>query len=80
MANEQYPHLFLDHPTDILRYTNPQHGGPAPRFPSRDRFIHAAHLQAQFDLAWQKNNLRRAISQSTRNGIYLEFRGEPGYD
>jgi len=80
MAKELYPHLFLDHPTRTLSYTNPQHGGSAPRFPSRDRFMHAAHLQAQFDSAWQANITRRVISQSTRSGIYLEFRGEPGYD
>lgn len=80
MPGEQYRHIFITGPNRAIRFTNPQKGGPAPRIPARDRADHSAYLQSRLALAWQQIPDRPAVTVVERQGLYLEFAGEPGFD
>ena len=81
MANERFPHLFLPGPS-LSRddYSSPRGGGNGPRLPSRDRPTHAAFVRRALETAWQQADERRAVAHSSRQGVYLEFSSEPGFN
>ena len=81
MANERFPHLFLPGPSDSRTdYSSPRRGGDGLRLRAQDRPSHAVYVRQALELAWQQAEQRRAVAHSTRQGVYLEFSSEPGFD
>jgi hypothetical protein len=80
MPGEQYRLIFITGPNRTIPFTNPQKGGPGPRIPYRDRSNHSAYLRNRFERAWQHISDRTAVTVIERQGLYLEFAGEPGFD
>jgi hypothetical protein len=75
-----YPHIFLVGPSSTRRFTSPQKGGSTPRIPVRDRERHAEWLQRKLNDAWTAAQGREAAAHAERNGVYLDFYSEPGFD
>ena len=76
----RFPHLFLPGPSDTQHnYTSPRRGGPS-RLPSRNRAQHAQHIQFQLNRAWEESQDRQATAHVDRDGVYLTFVSEPGFD
>ena len=81
MGNERFPHLFLPGPSLSRNdYSNPRGGGGGSRLPSRDRPTHAEFVKRALESAWQQADDRRAVAHSSREGVYLEFSSEPGFN
>jgi hypothetical protein len=83
MAGERYRHIFLAGPTRTQGFTNPRGGGSEPSIPGRDRAGHSQYLQRRLDQAWRefKQQIQRqAVVHVERQGAYIEFIGEPGFD
>lgn len=80
MPAQSYPHIFLVGPNDTRRFTSPQQFGPKPKIPSRDRARHAAWLEKKLKEAWAAAEGRQAAAHADRNGVYLDFYSEPGFD
>ncbi len=47
---------------------------------AQDRQPHAAQIAQKLEAAWQTAEQRQAVAHADRNGVYLEFRSEPGCD
>jgi len=48
---------------------------------SRDRQGHSGYLRHRFEQAWEAATAQAsAVSVAERNGVYIEFAGEPGFD
>lgn len=80
MNPSRFRHIFLPGPTRTDRFTNPRRGGNNAPPPPRDRAQHSDYLKAQFDQAWGAAGDRRAVAHATRDGVYIDFYGEPGYE
>ncbi len=84
MATE-HSHIFLRDSGESSDYTRPPRRiAGAPRFPTRDRPAHSDRLRRQWESIWtrakERQESRTAVSMPTRDGIYVEFEGAPGYD
>jgi hypothetical protein len=57
-------------------------GGGERKIPPRKRYNHANYLQKQFETSWKsgEEENKKVASISSRNGIYLEFRGKKDND
>jgi len=81
MADEHFPHLFLPGPSETRSdYSNPRRGGNGPRIRAQDRPTHADHIRQSLENAWHTAIDRQAVAHSERQGVYLEFNSEPGFD
>src|SRR5215471_6854837 len=80
MPGERYRHIFLPRPTRTQGFTNPRRGGEGPRIPARDRSQHSASLRNRLDNLWREVELTRAVGQTERHGVYIDFVSEPGFD
>lgn len=81
MAIERFSHLFLPGPSDTRDdYSNPRRGGAGPRLRHQDRPVHAEFVRLALETAWAQAEKWQAVAQSSRNGVYLEFASEPGFD
>lgn len=81
MASPRFSHLFLPGPSDSRNdYSSPRRGGDGPRLRVQDRPTHAEHVQKALESAWKTAEERQAVAYSTRQGVYLEFTSEPGFD
>jgi hypothetical protein len=72
------PHLVI---TDFEQepFTGTGGGNRKPR-PLRDRTGHSIFLQQQLEQAWADAENDVVVYHSQRNGVYLEFKGEQGYE
>lgn len=75
------PHILLPNLPDSLNFTSkPSRGNTV--YPNRDRVQHGQWLQNRFEEIWQDSTShqeeRLAASIPTRNGVYVEFSGQPG--
>ena len=81
MAGLLYQHIFLPGPTSIQDFTNPRRGGSKPGIPGReDRQGHSDHLRKRLDQAWREAREKQAVAHVDRQGVYIEFAGESGFD
>lgn len=82
MPRTHLPHILLKEKPAESIFTSPKGGGQNPKLPERDRKKHANFLLNRLKDAWLKaeNEKKRAVSHSTRNGVYLEIKGEEGYE
>lgn len=73
-----YPHINItDHEQKLF---TPTGGGNGRQLPSRTRYDHSVFLKEQLQHAWSEAEHDVIVYHSQRNGIYLEFKGEQGYD
>lgn len=80
MAENPLRHIFLSDSGESIPYTSPKPGGGGKkRIPDRDREKHSQFLKKQFEKAW-KNATDDAVSYKSREGVYIEFRGQKGYE
>lgn len=80
MAGERYRHIFLPGPNQTQPFTNPRRGGEPPRIPHRDPAGHGFYLMRRLESAWREDKERRAVAHPGRNGVYIDFVSEPGFD
>lgn len=80
MPEERYKHIFLTGPTRTQGFTNPRRGGSAPRIPVRDRAGHSTYLKQRLEEAWREVKQRQAVVHVERQGAYIDFVSEPGFD
>jgi hypothetical protein len=81
MAGERFSHLFLPGPSDTRQdYSSPRRGGETPRLRAQDRPVHARHVTQRLEAAWRTATDRQAVAHADRQGVYLEFSSEPGFD
>ncbi len=82
MDNLTRPHILLPNAPESLNFTSKPSRGPNTVYPNRDRVSHGQWLQDRFQEIWQdstsRQEERRAASIPTRNGVYVEFAGQPG--
>lgn len=84
MATE-HSHIFLRDSGESSDYTRPPRKiEQAQRFPARERESHSVRLRQQWESIWtrarEQQEFRTAVSMPTRDGVYVEFEGAPGYD
>jgi subtilisin family serine protease len=78
VAKENLPHILINSPeTSLYTTTTRGNGGNSP---PRNRTSHGEYLQQKLNQAWQMSEEEQAVSHSTRNGIYLEFVSDLGFD
>lgn len=80
MPSVRYPHLFLPGPTDTRQFTSPQQSRGGPNLRPRDRNAHAQLIRQRLEAAFAEDEQRRAQTHSDREGLYLTFSSEPGFD
>ncbi len=80
MTRERYKHILLDGPTQTLGFTNPIGGGSSSDPPPRNRREHSAYLKQRFEETWSRVKDQQAVVHTERQGAYIEFVSEPGFD
>jgi Subtilase family len=81
MAGERFSHLFLPGPSDTREdFSSPRQGGKSPRLRAQDRPVHAQYVKERLEAAWRTATDRQAVAHANRQGVYLEFSSEPGFD
>lgn len=80
MPSARYRHLFLAGPTSSPKFTSPQQRGGKPKIPTRDRAAHADSVRLKLETALDENEKQRAAAHADRQGFYLTFYSEPGFD
>jgi len=82
MATE-HSHIFLQDRQETGNFTSPRRGGP-PKLLSQNRQAHSERLQKQWAAIWVKAReqdlSRSAVSMRSKDGVYVEYEGAPGYD
>ena len=76
----RYKHIFLQEIPDISVFTSPPAYGAEKRIPRRNRQSHSTYLTNKFNEAWQEAENERAVLHAERNGVYIEFKSDPGAD
>ena len=80
MPQERFRHLFINRPTEVRNFSNPRRGGSSPRLRTQDRQSHAQYVSQRLEAAWSEAESRQAVAHADREGIYLEFSSEAGFD
>ena len=80
MDHVRYRHLFLAGPTDTPDFVSPQQGGNRPHLKVRDRAAHALQIRQKLETAIAEDEQRRVVTHADRQGLYLAFSSEPGFD
>ena len=77
----RHPHLFLPGPSTTRDdYTSPRQGGGGATLKQQHRESHAGAIIQGLEKAEAETLQRKATAQSTREGTYIEFSSEPGFD
>src|SRR5690625_4256093 len=83
--NSNLDNLYIRRPATNYNYKPISRPGGDPNYPNRtNRRTHADRLEEQLNKAWelaeQKQLEMEAVSVPSRQGIYLEIKGQAGYD
>lgn len=73
-------HILLPNLPEQSQYTSAPSRGNPKKIPSRNRELHSQNLKEQLKQIWKDIKDEQAIHHVSREGIYLEFKGEPGFD
>ena len=80
----QHQHLFLPDIKESIPYTSTTTRGPQLNIPDRDIVTHSQRIINKFNEIWAENNQekqqRAAISIRNKEGIYVEFKSDIGFD
>ncbi len=79
MARDALPHLFITTAPTVTEFAAPARP-VKPRIPNRNPQDHSAYLARRFEEAWAAAEREHAVAQASRSGLYIEVKGEPGYD
>ena len=76
--------ILIDERGERLSYT-PVNGGPTGKnYPTRVREEHGKRIENQFKRAWEESRKlcesREVLSISERDGVYLQIKGQAGFD
>jgi len=80
MAHERFRHIFLRDSPSVKNFTSISSIGAALRIPQRDRRSHSEYLIQKFTQSWQEAENEQAVIHSAREGVYIEFKSDPGAD
>ena len=61
-------------------FTSNRQMGAEKRIPNRDPQNHADYLKKMLEKAWEDSASELYAIKHKRDGVYIEFKGEPGYD
>lgn len=80
-----HKHIIL--PEQIRKkydFESPRKGGREPNIPQRNNIQHGQYLNQRLDEVWDQQRSmqqeRNAVALPSRDGTYIEFRGQVGYD
>ncbi len=75
-------HIFISGRHGVEDFTSPPSGEQkGPRIPQRSRRDHSSVLKRKLREAWNRAEAeQQAVTVGSRNGVYLEFKGKPGFD
>lgn len=74
------PHIVLPDPPQIQGFTSTSQRGAEKRLPDRNRQSHADFLRNRLNQAWNEAESEFVASHADRHGIYIEFKGSPGFE
>lgn len=74
------PHIVLLEPPEIRGFTSTSQMGAEKRIPPRNRINHADFLRNRLIQAWSESESEFVASHADRHGVYIEFKGSPGFD
>jgi hypothetical protein len=77
---KKYDHILLKEFYQNSDYTSTSKGGPKLNIPSQNRQSHSQFLKLKLKEAWQQTESEQAVCHADRHGVYLEIKGEQGYD
>ncbi|RJP58782.1 MAG: peptidase S8 [Candidatus Auribacter fodinae] len=81
MPDKRYPHIFLPNIQENRPYSPPpKGGGKGINIPPRHRIPHSKFLAKKFREAWDYAVNEDIAYHLSRHGVYLEFKGEEGFD
>lgn len=78
MAHEKFRHIFLKDPPHKKSFTSVSSVVPKKFIPDRDRKNHSQYLFDRLNKTWQESEDDQAVFHSTREGVYIEFKSDPG--
>ena len=77
---KNYPHIVLPKPPETTIFTSTSSRGRKHIPSDRNRQNHSSVLKQKLQQAWNDTQSEQVVHHTTRKGIYLEFKGEPGFD
>jgi hypothetical protein len=80
MPLDRLPHITLPEPPEKLGFTSTSQMGADKRIPPRSRQNHADFLRNRLNQAWSESESEFVASHTDRHGVYVEFKGSPGFD
>lgn len=80
MVFNNVPHIVLPGTPETLGFTSTSQMGADKKIPLRNRHNHANFLRNRLDQAWTESQNEIVAAHSNRHGVYLEFKGSPGFD
>jgi len=78
MAHAQFRHIFLRESPSVKSFTSTTSGGAEIRIPNRNRQTHSKYLLERLNLAWKQARDKQAVIHADREGVYIEFKSDPG--
>jgi hypothetical protein len=80
MPRSKLPHIVLHDSPQTQGFTSISQRGAEKRLPARNRQIHADFLRNRLNQAWNESESEFVASHADRHGIYIEFKGSPGFE
>lgn len=80
MPSTKLPHIVLPKSPESVGFTSISQRGADKRIPFRARQIHADFLRSRLNTAWGDSVSEFVASHADRHGVYVEFKGSPGFD
>lgn len=80
MAQERFQHIFIKDLPSVKNFTSIPSLGASLRIPPRVRQSHSQFLIQKFNQSWQESQNEQAVMHSAREGVYIEFKSDPGAD
>ncbi len=80
MADFRLPHILIREQPENSDFTSTRSIGGQKQIPERPRDIHSAYLKSRLQQAWLDAKNERAVTHVERNGVYIEFKSDPGAD
>lgn len=80
MAQDRFRHIILKEPPAQESFKSIGSRGSEKRIPPRDRQFHSEFLSNRFKQAWETAKNEQAVAHVERNGVYIEFKSDPGAD
>ncbi|HCT86347.1 MAG: peptidase S8 [Candidatus Margulisiibacteriota bacterium] len=81
MSQNKLPHILLGaNWHESKNFTSTKQTGPSKNIPQRDRQSHATYLKTRLAQSWLDADSEFVATHADRHGVYLEFKGSPGYE